>query len=65
MRWYELSRQTRLAIWRRKNQEMRDGLTPYERDCMCKVHYQQADGEPVNEHARHIIEEAVNRFNRR
>lgn len=37
-------------------------MTPYERDCMAKVNYSQADREPVDPCAKRVFEAAVERF---
>ena len=42
--------------------EMLRSMTPYERDCMAKVNYSQADREPVDPHAKLVFEAAVERF---
>jgi len=65
MKWHELSRRRKQDIWRTKFDEFLNGLTPYERDCMWKVNFQGADREPVDPHAKQVVEVAVDRFNER
>lgn len=61
--WASVSNRWRGAVLCRGMDELLQSLTPYERDCMFKVHYQVADREPVDPLAKRVIDEAVDRFN--
>jgi len=61
--WPSVRRQTLSGeILRLGFAEMLRSMTPYERDCMAKVNYSQADREPVDPHAKQVFEAAVERF---
>ena len=38
-------------------------LTPYERECMRRVHFAEAKKEPIDPVAKKVVEDSVDRFN--
>ena len=48
---------------RRMMNEMLRGLSPYERACMMSVHLAEMHGQPVDQVAKRVIDDAVQRSN--
>jgi hypothetical protein len=61
--WRQTTSRERGEILRIGVNEMLRTLTPYERDCMFKIHMQEAVREPIDVVAKQIVEDAVERFN--
>jgi hypothetical protein len=63
MKWQEMTFEHRFQELCRKTSELLNGLTRYERDCMMSVHLAEMHRQPVDQVAKRVIEEAVDRFN--
>ena len=61
--WRQTTTRQRGEILRHGTNEMLQSLTPYERDCMFKIHMQEAVREPIDVTAKQVVEDAVERFN--
>ena len=61
--WLQTTTRQRVEILRLGMNEMLRSLTPYERDCMFKIHMQEAVREPIDLVAKLVVDDAVERFN--
>ncbi|MBI1825163.1 MAG: hypothetical protein HY287_12225 [Planctomycetes bacterium] len=62
--WTEISTAEKAKLVATSTSEMLRSLTPHQRDCMFKVHMQQACREPVDTAAERIVQDAVDAFNK-
>jgi len=62
--WRELSQRQRGDLLRQGIDGLLNSLTPYQRDCLYKVHIQQACREPVDPVAERVIKDAKDAFDK-
>lgn len=61
--WLQTTTRQRGEVLRLGMNEMLRSLTPYERDCMFKIHMQEAVREPIDLVAKLVVDDAVEQFN--